>query len=288
MAAFLQVMPPARIVAVPGRGEMFVRDSGEREDARGTVLLLHGWMFSADLNWITCYAPLQEAGYRVLAVDHRGHGRGIRSLEPFRLTDCADDAAALLRHLGVRRALVVGYSMGGAVAQHMARRHPDLVAGLVLSATALHWSGDRRSRLFWKAMGLLQLWLRTRSRQVWSGILRRRGLHHNDEVAVWLVTELDRGDPAALAEAGRELGRFDSRGWARDIRRPTAVICTTRDRLVPPENQRLIASTIPGARVFEVPADHTAVGLRPNLYVPALLRALEHVAAAERGSEHAA
>ena len=69
-------LPAGCIVHVPGRGEMFLRDSGGDGPP---VLLLHGWMFSADLNWYTTYGALEEAGYRVLAVDHRGHGRGIRT-----------------------------------------------------------------------------------------------------------------------------------------------------------------------------------------------------------------
>ena len=69
-------LPRGCVFNVPGRGEMFLRDSGGDGPP---VLLLHGWMFSADLNWYRTYAPLAEAGYRVLAVDHRGHGRGLRS-----------------------------------------------------------------------------------------------------------------------------------------------------------------------------------------------------------------
>src|SRR5436305_10447818 len=106
-------MPPARTVAVPGRGEMFVRDTGGDGPP---VMRLHGWMASADLNWCGAYGSLIEAGYRVLAIDHRGHGRGLRPLERFRLTHCAADAAGVLRTLDVGPALVVGYSMGGAIA----------------------------------------------------------------------------------------------------------------------------------------------------------------------------
>src|ERR1700740_1537313 len=103
-------MPPARTVLVPGRGEFFIRDTGGDGPP---VMLLHGWMASADLNWCGAYADLVQAGYRVLAIDHRGHGRGLRPLAPFRLTDCAADAAAALRQLELAPALVVGYSMGG-------------------------------------------------------------------------------------------------------------------------------------------------------------------------------
>jgi pimeloyl-ACP methyl ester carboxylesterase len=125
-------MPPARTVLVPGRGEFFLRDSGGDGPP---VLLVHGWMFPSDLNWAQTYGPLQKAGYRVLAMDLRGHGRGLRSSAAFRLVDCADDAAGVLGQLGVAPALVVGYSMGGPVAQLLARRHPERVAGIVLCAT---------------------------------------------------------------------------------------------------------------------------------------------------------
>src|ERR1700712_4199967 len=110
-------LPPARTVRVADRGEFFLRDTGESDSARPVVMLLHGWMASADLNWVGAYSALAGAGYRVLAIDHRGHGRGLRPLVPFRLADCAADAAAVLRELGVAPATVVGYSLGGAIAQ---------------------------------------------------------------------------------------------------------------------------------------------------------------------------
>src|SRR6516164_4593088 len=129
-------LPPARTLVAPDRGELFLRDTGGDGPA---VMLLHGWIASADLNWRTVYGDLADAGYRVLAIDHRGHGRGLRSLERFRLADCAADAAAAMRQLEVAPALVVGYSMGGAIAQLIARDHLDAVSGLVLSGTAQHW-----------------------------------------------------------------------------------------------------------------------------------------------------
>ena len=68
-------MPPARTVRIPGRGELFLRDTGGEGPV---VMLLHGWMASGDLNWCAAYADLLDAGYRVLAIDHRGHARGLR------------------------------------------------------------------------------------------------------------------------------------------------------------------------------------------------------------------
>src|SRR5947209_10089067 len=142
-------MPPARTVRLPDRGEFFLRDTGGEGPV---VILLHGWMASADLNWSSAYGDLQDAGYRVLAIDHRGHGRGLRAMEPFRLTDCAADAAAVLRRLDAAPAIIVGYSMGGVIAQLMARDHRDVISGLVLSATCQHFQ-DRQARRIWKLMG---------------------------------------------------------------------------------------------------------------------------------------
>src|SRR5512135_98710 len=74
-------LPSGRVINLPGRGEVFARDSGGTL-ADPAVLLLHGWTASADLNFFPVYARLAEA-YRVIAMDLRGHGRGMRSTEPF-------------------------------------------------------------------------------------------------------------------------------------------------------------------------------------------------------------
>lgn len=282
MSQLLTLAPPGRVVLVPERGEMFVRDSGPESAREGTVLLLHGWMFGADLNWISVYHPLQEAGYRVIAIDHRGHGRGIRSSEPFRLMDCAEDAAALLREMGTGPVLVVGYSMGGAVAQLLAHDHPEIVTGAVLCATTDQWHDNYRMRVFWRTMRLLQFALTHSSHRFWAGILRRNGMTGGNEVVDWIIGDLQRGDPGDIAEAGREMGRFDSREWVGTLAAPVAVICPTRDHLVPPHFQRKLAANIPGARLFEVKGDHVVVGDHPERYVPVLLEALADVSARAR------
>ena len=161
-----QEMLPARTVLVPGRGEFFVRDSGEGEAGRPTVMLLHGWMVTADLNWWSAYDALVQAGYRVLAIDHRGHGRGLRAMTPFRLTDCAADVAAVLHALGIDRTIVVGYSMGGVIAQLLIRDHPEVVAGMVLSGTCQHFQ-DPQTRRIWKWMGIVGVTLGLAPRQAY-------------------------------------------------------------------------------------------------------------------------
>lgn len=264
-------MPQARTVRVADRGEFFVRDTGGDGPP---VILLHGWMASADLNWVGAYGPLSAAGYRVLAIDHRGHGRGLRADTSFRLADCAADAAAVLRELGATPATVVGYSMGGAIAQLVAREHADVCAGVVLSGTAQHWQGRQIQRRF-RAMGVLGLALSLAPRTIWRAGFRRSGIRDSEQAA-WLHSELMRNSARDIAEAGRELGRFDSRPWLSGVAPEVAVVVTTRDDLVSPRRQRELAGAA-GGPVFEAEITHMEVSSRPAVYNPSLLAALAAV-----------
>jgi 3-oxoadipate enol-lactonase len=228
------------------------------------------------LNWCGAYADLIWAGYRVLAIDHRGHGRGLRPLGPFRLSDCAADAAAALRELDVAPAIVVGYSMGGAIAQLIAREHPDVVGGLVLSGTAQHWQ-DQSSHRFFQTMGALGLALSVAPRSTFRLGFRRSG-QGGDRDTAWFQSELLRHSARDLAEAGRELGRFDSRPWLSSLDVPSAVVLTTRDELVAPGRQHELAAALQ-APVFEAPLSHLELVFKPKTYNPALLQALHAVGA---------
>jgi 3-oxoadipate enol-lactonase len=264
-------LPRGCVVHVPGRGEMFLRDSGGDGPP---LLLLHGWMFSADLNWYMTYAPLAEAGYRVLAVDHRGHGRGIRTPDPFTLEDCADDAAALVAHLQIQPVLAVGYSMGGPIASLMARNHPAWVSGIVLGATAMDWSG-RRMRTFWRTMAALRLAMGLAPESFWRRGLKAAGFPESP-ITTWTAAELSRGNSVDIAEAGRELGRFDSSAWIAGLDAPAAVIVTTQDTGVPPSKQRALAAAM-SAPEFPVRGDHSSVVTRADEFNAQLLTALDAV-----------
>ncbi|MDP9387301.1 MAG: alpha/beta hydrolase [Actinomycetota bacterium] len=272
-------LPPARAVLLPGRGQTFVRDAPGPEGAP-TLLLLHGWTVTADLNWFLAYGPLAER-FRVVALDHRGHGQGIRSWRPFRLEDCADDAAALADELGLERVIPVGYSMGGAVAQLLWRRHPRLVAGMVLAATAASFGGTTaRSRLYFSTLLGLSLAARfTPSqvrRQVADNLIRRR--LQGAALADWGLEEMQRADHAAVLEAGWAIGRFSSEPWLGDMDVPAAVVVTALDQVVSPHRQRRLADAIPEAAVFEVEGDHGVCVTDPDRFLPALLEACTGVA----------
>jgi 3-oxoadipate enol-lactonase len=251
---------------------MFVRDTGGDGPP---LLLLHGWMFPSDLNWYRAYGPLSEAGYRVLAIDHCGHGRGLRTPEQFSLSACAADAAALVRALELGPVTAVGYSMGGPIASLMARDHRDTVSSLVLGATAPDWTEPRMKHL-WRSMGLLRLLLNAFPISSWTWGLRKAGFPDNENTA-WVAAELSRGSGRDLAEAGRELGRFDGRPWLGRLDVPAAVIVTTSDTAVPPRKQYELAECL-SAPVFEIDCDHAGVTVKGAQFARVLLEALGAVA----------
>jgi len=269
-------LPEGRVVNLPGRGEVFIRDTG---GDLPPVLLLHGWTLSADLNFFAVFGPLSQR-HRVVALDLRGHGRGLRSPEPFSLEDCADDAAALLEVLGLGPAVVVGFSLGGAVAMLLCHRHPERVAGLVFSATALDWQ-DSAQRLVWRSMALFEVALRNGTGDGIAERVVRDIVEECPELepyADWATGEFRRGYPTDLAGAGRALSAYDGRPLAPGVDVPASVVVTAQDQLVRPQKQRELALAV-RARVFELDADHTAPFNRGREFALLLAQAVEAVSA---------
>jgi 3-oxoadipate enol-lactonase len=269
-----------RIVELPGRGAMRAYDSGPRRAP--TLILLHGLAATGPLNWATS-APALARRFRVVVVDHRGHGHGIRTTH-FRLADCADDVVALADVLGIRTFVPVGYSMGGPIAKLCWSRHRDRVRGLVLCATARNFLRPQAQGVVAAVLPGLVLGARMvpsffRTRII-DGMLR--------DIPAGPKREFARGemlatDAASVFQAARESIRFSSHDWCRDIDVPTAVVVTTRDNMVPPARQYKLARAISGAKIFEVDGDHLVCVRDADSFVDALMQACEHVTVATAG-----
>lgn len=277
-------LPPGCVVALPGRGEVFVRDTGDPTtgDLAGPpVLLLHGWTVSADLNFFNLYDEL-AVRHRVIALDHRGHGRGLRPREPFSLEDCADDAGALLAELGVGPAILVGFSMGGAINMLFHHRHPDHVAGMVFCGTALEWKESPRERLIWRGMSLLEVALRSGTGEgIVARVLREviDGSPELEALEPWVRGEFHRGYPPDLAGAGRALSTYDGRPLAPDVDVPCAVVVTTTDEMVRPEKQYELADAL-DAEILTLEGDHFAPFTRGPAFAEVIGSAVGRVSAA--------
>jgi 3-oxoadipate enol-lactonase len=245
-----------------------------------TLVLLHGLGATADLNWFPAFETLGRH-FRVLALDHRGHGQGMHVGARFRLADCADDVSALADVMGVDRFIAVGYSMGGPIAQLTWYRHRARVAGLVLCATSRNFRGGPGERVAFSLLPGLAVAAGVAPPGVRRQMMRRLATAKVDDPPArrWAMRELRRSDPASLAAAAVALGRFSSHNWIGQVDVPTAIVLTTRDQAVPPHRQQKLAEAIPGATVHPVDGDHLVCALGARRFVPVLERACIDVAA---------
>lgn len=273
-------LPPGHTVTLPGRGEMFYRRHVHPDPDAPTLLLLHGWTADADTQFFTVYEALAK-DYSFVAPDHRGHGRGMRPEVPFTLEDVADDAAALVRALDVGPVITVGYSMGGPISLLLTQRHPDLVDGLVVQATALEWRAMRRERVQWWLLPLLGSGLRNRLYPRWlrRALTRMVGPDHPVRRYIpWVAGEARRNDPLAIVQAGWALSKYDARPFAPALGKPAAMLLTTHDRLVKPRKQLELGRAL-GAYTEELAADHLCTITHPVEYSAITVRLLEHLSA---------
>ena len=255
-------LPPGRHVDVPGRGRFFVRDIPGPPGAP-TLVLVHGWLATSGLNWFRVFEPLSKH-FRIIAPDVRGHGRGLRSWRRFRLEDCADDIAAIIRRMALGPVIVAGYSMGGPIAQLLWKRHSPLVDGLVLCATSDKLTPGRAERFALSSVSMA-LAGTTRIGSIPSALPRwlARQLRPGEpeeviEPSKWAANEMRGHDIRMVIEAGYAISQYDATSWTKSIGVPTAVVMTLHDFAVPERSQREMAGRIPTARIFPVRDGHIA------------------------------
>jgi 3-oxoadipate enol-lactonase len=238
--------------------------SGER-----VVVLSHG--LGSDLEY---WAPLVEPlvkHYRVLRWDLRGAGQSARPPGPYSPALFAQDLAALLDHVGVREAHVVGHSGGGVVSQRFALDFPERTRSLVLASTSSE-VGERAARA----------WNRLADTVERSGFGPERepdarafspafAAAHPD-----VVRELGRrtrgNEPAAYAATARAFGNYE---WTADlgrIRVPTLILQGLDDGLTPPGGSVILSRGIARSRLIMVPgAGHNLPVEMPALFTTAVL-----------------
>jgi 3-oxoadipate enol-lactonase len=273
--------PVARSVAVAGRS-LIVHDIPGPVGAP-TLVLLHGVTLDAEINWSGAL-PALARHFRVVTLDLRGHGSGLPARVPYRLEECADDVAAVVRALCAGPVIPVGYSMGGMVAQAFWHRHRELTAGLVLCATARNVSGSPLEQLTAMMMPFVvgaAGWIPPVF-PVGADLVGARLLGDGLDPAVRrAVLERMRRMPLVTALAAmHSVCDFSSHRWIGGVDVPTAVLITQHDRVVPPSRQERLARALPAATVVEIDGDHDVFLAAPQTFVHALVHAC--LAAASR------
>jgi pimeloyl-ACP methyl ester carboxylesterase len=226
------------------------------EHGSGFPLLLINGLGSDHLEWIH-QIPAFEARFRVVVFDNRGTGRTDVPPGPYATAQMGDDAAALLRALGIPRAHVLGVSLGGMIAQEVALRHPDLVDGLVLGCTGP--GGELSVRPSPEAMAAFSL---AKGEDPESELRRMLPFLYTDacirerpgEIEGFVRRRLDHPTPPEgyLAQLSAAV-THDASSRLENVRARTLVITGDADRLVNWENSLRLAGRIPGAKLVVLP-----------------------------------
>ncbi len=225
-------------------------DRGQGQET--TLLLVHGFPLDRRL-WAAQVGAFANMT-RVITPDLRGHGRSQVVPGPFTMEQHADDLAALLDHLKIRRTVVAGLSMGGYVAFAFWRRHPERVQGLILADTRAEPDGGAARAGRDAAMVKVQ---------------QTGAAAYADEMLPRLLAPGNLAD-VKIAGAARKMlaeqpvegivgalgglrDRADSRATLPTITVPTLVIAGVEDAITPPAEARGLAAAIPGARLAIIP-----------------------------------
>jgi len=196
--------------------------------------------------------------FRVIAIDKRGTGRTDKPDEPYSIEQMADDTIGLLDALGIRRAHILGISMGSMVAQDIAAKYPYRVNGLVLHV------GFTRIPFMIKALMNLMMYLPGSKKKVEEGMATILGQKYPPT-------------PESFRRQGEAVAQFDGRKVIGKIRAPTMIVNASKDQFVPMKITRELAEGIPGAKLVIVDGDHSISWTNPKLLLTQVAGFLEDV-----------
>jgi 3-oxoadipate enol-lactonase len=197
--------------------------------------------------------------FRTVVFDNRGAGRTDKPDAPYSIRQMADDTAALMEALGVRRAALLGISMGGMIAQEFALAHQERLSCLVLGCTNFGGSGIVQADPAIVAAVVAGDTANAQQRmlQTQAGFCDETIEHHPEVIEKHNRIRMQYLIPpfAFMRQVGA-VQHFDAGARLGGIRVPTLVLTGTGDRLIPPANSRLLAERIPGATLKELPGGH--------------------------------
>jgi pimeloyl-ACP methyl ester carboxylesterase len=249
-----------------------------------TLVFLHGWASSSRM-----WAREMEAlggDYRCLALDLPGHGQSSNPPAAwYSLDNFVSVTRAWIHALHAQPATLVGHSLGGTIAVQYALHYPDEVRGLILVNPVI--TGRLQPHVRWMFRRTPSRVITDLTRRLWP----RLSNHVQQALAADRVPLLPEGylrrnlEDLTLASADSLLGSAraahnDLSPRLHELRTPTLVIVGRRDRTVPPENGRMAARRIPGARLIEMPTDHHPGDEAPEAFLDALRQFLDRQRAA--------
>ena len=230
-----------------GPVEIAFLDEGEGDP----ILLVHGFASTKEVNWVHpgWVSALTRAGCRVIALDNRGHGQSTKLYDAvdYHTDRMASDAHALLDHLGIAAADVMGYSMGARITAFLARDHPERVRSAILGGLGIKLV---------EGVGLPETTALALEAPSLDDIADPMGRMFR------AFAEQTKSDLKALAACIRGSRQVLSPQEEAMLRMPVLIAVGTKDDVAGPAQE--LAALIPSARVLDIPGrDHMlAVGDR--------------------------
>jgi pimeloyl-ACP methyl ester carboxylesterase len=226
------------------------------QGAGAPLVLVMGYRLSSSA-WPKGFVEALATRFTVVTFDNRGTGLSEKPVQGYALSNMAVDICCLLDHLGIERAHVLGYSMGGAIAQEFALRYPARLLALILCATFCGGSKTiyAKPHILRAIHELEGLPPEEAARQIWSVTYSPAYLRSNRQ-AVELQMRREIANPTPLHVADLQfqaLAEFDSSSALSNIRAPTLVLTGAFDQLVPPRNSSIIAALIPHSKLVVIP-----------------------------------
>ena len=233
---------------------------------------------SGDLQGWALTAPALAKQFRVITYDNRGAGRTNAPDRPYSIAGMADDLAALLDALGIQRAHILGFSMGGYIAQEFALKYPARVNRLILLSTAPdidgygravvgNWINVQRSN-----MSREQL-VRSRAPYLYTAALLDDEARYERSIQNSVSNPYPQQDHAFLRQAQAVLA-FDASARLGGIKADTLILTGKDDILVPPRNSEKLHKLIPGSKLQVLDGAHLGCIEYPNEYNAAILEFL--------------
>lgn len=248
------------------------------------LLMIMGWIGNAAF-WGDPFLERLRPHFRTIRISNRGTGRSDKPAGEYGISLMAEDAAGLLRELGIERAHVLGISMGGMIAQELVLNHPEQVQGLVLGCTTCGFSHGVLPKVD-MVTGAEQTGAvapQDRVRQFLLAAVTPEFLNRADQqfwgwvIATWLAA------PTPWQTIGRHfvaMQAFDTYERLPQINRPTLIIHGDRDLLMPVENADILGQRIGRSRVRIVPGvGHMFFWERPEESAEAIVEFLSSVPA---------
>jgi 3-oxoadipate enol-lactonase len=224
-------------------------------DVRGSgppLVLIMGYRLNSSA-WPAEFVEGLADQFTLVLFDNRGTGLSDKPTSGYALSNMAEDVIGLMDHLGIDHANVLGYSMGGAIAQELVCHHPERVSSLVLFATLCggpraSYAGPATMRVMHGLEGMTPA---DAARRIWAVTYEPRYLAANrDKIERQMQLEIENPTPLHAADLQfQALVDFDSSKALPDVRARTLIVTGDRDQLIPPQNSEVLADLIPEARL---------------------------------------